>query len=308
MDAEARSIVLLDAPSNLGLMPLQPGHEPGVRFAPAALRGVGIQALLGAKDGGQVTPAPYRFERPADSNVRNLDGLRRYAFALADEVGRVVEANAFPVVLGGDCSILLGPMLALRRRGRFGLVYLDGHTDVQTPEISASGGAAGMDLAMVTGSGPAALVDFDGLVPLVRDEDVVAIGFRDGSERTMLAVSELAGAGATFLPLDEARQRGLSDVATETTARFAGAGVDGFWIHVDVDVLDSELMPAVDSPQPDGMTYEELGEVLRLLLASPMAMGIEVTIFDPELDPDSRLARRLAETLSGAFSASTGGS
>jgi arginase len=118
----------------------------------------------------------------------------------------------------------------------------------------------------------------------------------------------LAAAGAVFLPLAEARQRGWTEVATETAARFAGAGVEGFWIHVDVDVLDSDLMPAVDSPQPDGMTDEELGEVLRPLLAAPGAMGIEVTIFDPELDADGSLARRLGAMLAGAFAEDAAGS
>src|SRR5262249_50362409 len=168
--------------SNLGLMPLRPGHEPGVRFAPAALRQAGIGRLLEAEEGGAVEPAPYRFERPADSRVRNLGGVRDYAYALADAGGRAIDAKRLPVVLGGDCSILLGPMLALRQRGRFGLVFLDGHSDLLSPETSRSGGAAGMDLALVTGRGPAALTHFDGLSPLVQPRDVVAIGARDESE------------------------------------------------------------------------------------------------------------------------------
>jgi len=193
--------------------------------------------------------------------------------------------------------------LALRRRGRYGLVFVDGHTDVQSPEDSATGGAAGMDLALVTGRGPAALVDFDGLAPLVRAADVVAIGFRDGSESRSRAIADLADAGAAFLPLAEARQRGLTQAASEAVTRFAEAGAEGFWVHVDVDVLDSEVMPAVDSPQPGGMTYRELIEVLRPLLASPRAMGIELTIFDPERDQGGLLARRLAETLATSFPA-----
>jgi arginase len=301
MERPGIPLILLDAPSNLGLMPPGPNHEPGVRFAPSALREAGIQALLGVEDGTAVDPPPYRFERPADSKVRNLDGLRSYAGALAVSVDGVVAAGGFPVVLGGDCSILLGPMLALRRRGRYGLVFVDGHTDVQSPEDSATGGAAGMDLALVTGRGPAALVDFDGCAPLVRADDVVAIGFRDGTELRSPAVADLADAGATFLPLGEARRRGLTRTATGAVTRFAEAGADGFWMHVDVDVLDSDLMPAVDSPQPDGMTYQELVEVLRPLLASPRAMGIEVTIFDPERDTGGYLARRLAETLAASF-------
>jgi arginase len=305
MNAPRKPTILIDAPSNLGLMPLRSGHEPGVRFAPAALREAGIGRLLEAEDGGVVEPVPYRFERPVDSRVRNLDGVRSYAYALAESVGAAIDAKRFPVVLGGDCSILLGPMLALRRRGRFGLVYLDGHTDLQSPETSRSGGAAGMDLALVTGRSPGALTNFGGLSPLVQPCDVVAIGARDGSERSVEA-SELAVEGTVFQALADARHRGLSASAADAVVHLAETGAEGFWIHVDVDVLDSEVMPAVDSPQPDGMTDEELVETLRPLVAAPGAMGIEVTIFDPELDGEGRLAKQLAETIAAAFSFETG--
>jgi arginase len=305
MNAPRKPTILIDAPSNLGLMPLRPGHEPGVRFAPAALREAGIGRLLDAEDGGTVAPEPYRFERPADSRVRNLDGVRSYAYALAESVGAAIDAKRFPVVLGGDCSILLGPMLALRRRGRFGLVFLDGHTDLQSPETSRSGGAAGMDLALVTGRGPAALTDFDGWSLLVQPRDVVAIGARDGSERSGPA-GELGAEGAVFHALADARRRGLGAMAADAVARLDEMGAEGFWIHVDVDVLDSAVMPAVDSPQPDGLTHEELVETLRPLVAASGAMGIEVTIFDPELDADGRLAKHLAETIAAAFSFETG--
>src|SRR5206468_8042883 len=114
-----------------------------------------------------------------------LDGpaIARWSPQLADAVADVLDRNEFPVILGGDCSILLGAMLALKRRGRFGLLFVDGHADFYQPEANPNGEAASMDLAFATGYGPRLLTDFDVRGPLVRPEDTVAFGFRDGDEQ-----------------------------------------------------------------------------------------------------------------------------
>ncbi len=112
-------------------------------------------------------------------NVRNVAAIANYSRGLADAVGGCLSRGEFPLVLGGDCSILLGNMLGLRRRGDPALIYIDGHTDFYLPEQSTSGGAAGMDLAFVTGWGPEALTNIEGLMPYVREERVAALGNRD---------------------------------------------------------------------------------------------------------------------------------
>ena len=101
----------------------------------------------------------------------NPTGLRNYLPMLADAVGAVLDRGEFPIVLGGDCSILLGSALALRRRGRFGLLFLDGHADFYQPEAEPTGESASMDLALVTGRGPEIVANLEGRRPLVRDED-----------------------------------------------------------------------------------------------------------------------------------------
>jgi len=80
------------------------------------------------------------------------------------------------------------------------------------------------------------------------------------------------------------------------------SGVEGFWVHLDADVLDDTIMPAVDSRQPDGLSYTELIELLRPLLGSPLAAGMQVTIFDPELDKDGKIAEKFTDALIEAFS------
>ena len=177
-------------------------------------------------------------------------------------------------MLGGDCSILLGAMLALRRRGRYGLVFLDGHLDFRTEDVGA---VAGEDLAVVTGRAEDALADIDGLRPYVRDEDVVALGAREPDPAAEAAIAQTA---ITALDLAALRERGAS-----------APGIP-YWVHVDADVLD---LPAVDSPYPGGLSFDELGELLRALL--PNAVGLQVTVFDPDLDPDGSQAAALTDCL-----------
>ncbi|MBC8170584.1 MAG: arginase family protein, partial [Anaerolineae bacterium] len=173
-----KPIVILDAPSNLGLKQLR-DREPGVWQMPQALRQAGLLKGLRAIDGGMVARLPYASEIDPESGIRNADAVRVYAVSLADAIGKILDAGQFPLVLGGDCSIVLGNMLALRRRGRYGLFFMDGHTDYLDRDTSYTKAAAGMDLALVTGHGRDKLTAFEGYYPLVREVDTVAFGFRD---------------------------------------------------------------------------------------------------------------------------------
>jgi arginase len=150
----------------------------------------------------------------------------------------------------------------------------------------------------VTGRGLPELADLDGLAPYVADRDVVALGEREHERRGADAyASEIE-----VVDLDALRSAGAASAGHDAAGRLAGQGVDGFWIHVDVDVLDSELMPAVDSPQPGGLEPGELAELLAVLSAHPLARGLEVTVYDPELDPDGACAERIVAVLADALS------
>ncbi len=167
---------VIDAPSILGLKP------NGVERLPEALKAAGLLAGLNAEYAGRVEPLPYNPRRDPETLILNPDALRAYALRLAAAVAGVLQQGKFPLVLGGDCSNIIGVMLALRRAGRYGLVFIDGHADFYQPEAEPNGEVASMDLAIVSGRGPAVLTDIDGLKPLVRDEDIVAFGYRDAEE------------------------------------------------------------------------------------------------------------------------------
>jgi arginase len=250
-----------------------------------------------------VVPAPpYSPDLDPRTRVRNGTAIPTYSAALARALDPLIRAGRFPVVLGGDCSILLGSALALRRHGRHGLLYVDGHTDFATPATSPSGGAAGMDLALVCGHGPAELADLEGLRPLIRESDIVVLGHRDIRDPGTYPARAIFASAIRLCPLDTIQQVGVRRSGSEAVQALCGVGVAGFWVHVDVDVLDSDVMPAVDSPQPGGLTYAELTELLRVALASELAVGLQVTIFDPDLDSDGRLARELTDVIAEALS------
>ncbi|WP_210588419.1 arginase family protein [Streptomyces sp. GESEQ-35] len=288
-----RDVAIIEAPSVLGLRPT------GVEELPGALLDAGLADGLGAVRAGRVEPGPYDPERDPGSGVLNPAGIADYSVRLADVVGGVLDGGRFPVVLGGDCSVLLGNLLALRRRGRHGLLFLDGHTDFYQPEAEPVGEVASMELALATGRGPAVLADLEGRGPLVRDADAVALGFRDQAEASVFGMQPLPDE-LHAMDLDAVRELGAAEAARRAVDLLAGGGSAGYWVHLDVDVLADAVMPAVDYRLAGGLSWEELETVLGLALAGP-AVGLDVAIFNPRLDPDGTIAARLTECLLRAF-------
>lgn len=275
------SITIIGCPTELGLRRERSGTPSGTIYAPDVLRAAGIVERLGARDRGNLVPPPY--DEARRDGMLNRAAIDAYAAAQADAICAALDENTFPLVLGGDCSLLLGSMRALQRRGTYGLVFLDGHTDFYTPATSSTGGVAGMDLAIACAS-------------LVDPFHVAHLGRRDLADARRL--------GGTLpdaildLHLEVVRERGPRASARRAIERMEP--LDGFFIHLDVDVLDDAFMPCVDSPQPGGLTPAELREILDELLASPLAAAAEVTIFDPTKDGSGEVARALADLL-GVF-------
>ncbi|MFD3943097.1 arginase family protein [Streptomyces sp. NPDC058579] len=291
----AVEVAIVEAPSVLGLWP------SGVQELPRALLDAGLgHRLAGVVRAGRVEAPLYDPRRDAATGVLNPDGIARYSVLLADAVGAALDRGRFPLVLGGDCSILLGNLLALRRRGRYGLLFLDGHTDFYQPEAEPSGEVASMELAIATGRGPKLLADLEGRGPLVRDEDVVAFGFRDADESAADGMQPLP-AGLYALDLDDVRAAGAADAARGAVERLTGGAVEGYWVHLDVDVLDDAIMPAVDYRQAGGLSWAELEDVLTAALSDDHAVGFDVTIFNPRLDPTGTLTDRLTECLAAGL-------
>lgn len=287
-------IALVSAPTNLGLKPPQPTSVPGCAKAPEALREAGLFRRLGERgaiDAGTVLPGRY-VDDAAPGRARNLAKSVAHAQCLAVRIESLRAAGRFPLVVGGDCSLLLGVGLALRRNGSYGLAHLDGHTDFRHPGNSdACASLAGEDLAAVTGAHAGEVADIDGLGPYFAPLDVVHVGCRDDDEH----LAEVRGRIAMAIPASEIIGGDPRAVAERMRTILERPGLGGYWLHLDVDILDPTVMPAVDSPDPGGL---DAGQLTRLLAAlAPGAVGADVTIFDPDLDPRGTYARLLTDIL-----------
>jgi arginase len=232
------------------------------------------------------------------SGVRNADQIVQYSKDQSVILKTALSGNEFPIVIGGDCSILIGNALALKNTGSFALFFLDGHTDFMWPALSQTGGAAGMDLAIVTGYGHDKLTNIDGQKPYFNEQYVWCVGNREYEEWYVRAIR---GSNITYIALDSLRQYGIKKCIADFLQMVKTRKLDGFWIHIDVDVLNDTIMPAVDSRQPDGLAYEEFNEILYLLLADSKATGLEITILDPDLDPSGKYTKEFVHNFCASF-------
>jgi arginase len=290
-DPDMPTYAIVQAPSHLGL------RAAGVEELPRALLAAGLAERLDARLARRLPTPAFDPRIDPETRILNPTALHDYSRTLADAVGGVVEGGEFAIVLGGDCSILLGNALALRGRGRYSLLFLDGHADFYQPEAEPTGEAASMDLALVTGRGPEVVTNLEGRHPLLRDEDVVVFAFRD-AERAAAEGSQPLPPTLRALDLATVREQSVEHAAREALAHLGRAdGPAGFWIHLDADVLDDAVMPAVDYRLPGGLSWDELSAALRAAVASPGAVGLEVTIFNPTLDPDGGIAHALVDAL-----------
>ena len=293
-----RVYAVVEAPSHLGL------RAGGVELLSEALLAAGLAERLGAKRRERLAVPPFDPVVDGKTRLLNPRALRDYARQLADAVAAALDDGEFPIVLGGDCSILLGNALALRRRGRYGLLFLDGHADFYQPEAEPTGEAASMELALVTGRGPEIVANLEGRGPLMRDEDVVVFGQRDAEVAAAQGSQPLAPT-IRAVDLHGVRREGAERAAQDAIAFLDRQdGPAGFWTHLDVDVLDDAVMPAVDYRLPGGLSWGELTAVLRTASAHDRAVGLEVTIFNPTLDPEGRAAGTLVDCLVAALAPS----
>jgi arginase len=305
-----RPMAIVGAPTSIGIKPYDDGTPRGLDQAPATLRRLGLAARLAAEDAGDVLPRPYRdFVRPP-ARPRNEAEVVSYSLALAERLESVLGAGQFPLVLGGDCSIVLGSLLGLRRagHGRVGLAYVDGHADFATPLESRSGSVASMCLGLAVGRGDTPLARLGGDGPLIQPQDVALVGRRDEHE-PWYGHDALHASAVLDLPDAAVRNTSYGRIAATVLERIGRAELEGFWIHLDADVLDPAVMPAVDSPEPGGPDVNQLADLLVPLLRHPGALGLELTIYDPVLDPDGACGKRLVgllETLLGGKDTAAG--
>lgn len=282
---------IIDAPSILGL------RSTGVEFLPDALKAAGLNEKLHADYAGRVSPLPYNSELDKVTLLLNPEAIKTFSIQIADMVSSVICSRRYPIVLGGDCSLLIGNLLALRRLGRYGLFFIDGHADFYQPEASLTGEVADMDLAIVSGRGPDILTNIENLKPLVCDQDIILFGYRDIEQASSFGSQDVRNTNIHSFDLSYVKQRGIRTAASEAIKKILNDELRGYWIHLDADVLDDSIMPAVDYRLNDGLSFDELSELLKIIVATGRSVGMDITIFNPNLDPDGSIARRFVSAV-----------
>lgn len=293
-----KQFVLIEAPTNLGLKEPAPGIEPGVKFLPDAIDKAGFSRLTGISEKLRVGPPAYSMHLDKASGIRNAHAIATYSKKLAVAIKRVIEQNKMPLVIGGDCSVMIGACVALKQKGDFGLFHLDGHTDYMLPEFSQTKAAAGMGLALVAGAGPRVLTNIDNLEPYTKEENIFCVGNREyDDEYVELSVNS----DMRYIDLEDIREQGAESVSHQFLKMVDEKKLDGFWIHFDVDVLNDEIMPCVDSRIEGGLWYDELQRMLKPLINSAYFTGMEITILDPTLDKEGKYMAPFVKQMAELF-------
>jgi arginase len=281
---------LVLAPSNLGLRP-ENGQEPGTWEVPRVLMAAGLRHAVEAAEVMCLDRPLYDFDAQPGTRIRNGQTLRKFSLEIAENVRAALAAYRFPVVIGGDCGILLGSLYGLRLAGGRGLVHVDGHSDFTQAKSYATpqtlGAAAGMDLAFATGRGEPIMTEWPDIEgPLAADADVVQVGERSAGEDWFKQFyGDILATEITRLDVQDVLAEGVDTAARRVIARLETRGLDRAWVHVDLDVLDEKVMPAVDSPGSPGFDYGQLSALVGALAASGRVAGMDFAIYDPARDP-----------------------
>jgi arginase len=202
-----------------------------------------------------------------------------------------LDGGERPLVLGGDCTLLLGVFSAMPDRS--GLWFIDGHADFFDGRCSPTGEAADMDLAVLTGHGPPGLLA--GNEPVIEPTAVVLLGHRPAKLHPDVARENARLDPAIYaLTAPDVREGGPDRVGNNAAGRLARRPA---WLHLDLDVLDESVLPAVSYPQPLGLDWDELLALGRPLVAAPNLLGVSVADFNPDRDAENTHVARTAEAL-----------
>lgn len=303
LQAGSRSISLVLAPSNLGLRP-ENGRQPGTWRAPQVLMDAGLADAVAAVEVVRLERPTYEFNAQPGTRIRNGQTLRAFSLQLSEKVRDMRRTHRFPVVIGGDCSILLGSLYGSRLAGGRGLVHVDGHSDFSHPgnydAAKVLGAAAGMDLALASGRGDPVMTTWPEVgTPLANDADIIQVGERyNGPAPELMPYNgDVFRSEITQFTVQQVLAEGIDAAARRVIARLEVRGLDKVWLHVDLDVLDEAVMPAVDSPGTPGFNFDQLASLVGALCASGRIAGANFTIYDPERDPDARYAPELVRCI-----------
>ena len=297
-----RRIRVLGVPLDLG------ASRRGVDMGPSAVRVAGLEARLEAlghqvTDGGNIRVEIAETQASGNENARYLKQIAETCARAAEAVVETLEEGMTPLLLGGDHSLAAGSVSGVaefyRRRGeKIGVLWLDAHSDINTPETSPSGNVHGMPLAALLGLGPEALTNIFGYAPKIAAENTVLIGLRDidAGER-----ENLRRAGITEVyTMRDIDERGIRTVMEEAL-RAASRGAAGYHVSLDMDWIDPEDAPGVGTPVRGGATYREAHLAMEIVADHGRLLSFEIVEVNPVIDEHNRTAELAVELACSAF-------
>lgn len=293
-------LAIIGVPSSAGARAL------GQEKAPAALREAKLVERLREAGREVIDCGDTEFFRfiPDLQNPRaqNKFSVMNVCRLVADKVERALRYGFNPILLGGDCTIAIGSLTGIVNVfSNIGLLYFDGDADLNTPETTTTGILDGMVIAHVIGNGVKELSHLAKRYPILREENIalfglnLASGYVDPPEIEFLKSSSIVQ-----FSMETIRDSGVESAARQALETLKSK-VDKIFVHFDVDVINVGDMPAADVPHPNGLTFNEAARALKIFAQSDSFLGMEVTEFNANKDPDHRLATRLTELITSTL-------
>ena len=296
-----KKIQLIGVPLDLGQA------RRGVDMGPSAVRVAGLEARLEAlghvvEDSGNVAVAMAELKKEGDPHAKYLKEITATCTKSAELVVKALEAGKVPMVLGGDHSVAAGTVSGVaefyrRDNKKIGLIWIDAHSDINTPETSTSGNEHGMPLAALMGLGPAELGNIYNFWPKVKPENCVLFGVRDidATEK-----ENIRRAGIEVVTMRDIDERGMRAVM-EDALRMAGRGTVGYHVSLDMDWIDPEDAPGVGTPVRGGATYREAHLAMEIIADHGRMLSFEIVEVNPVLDEQNQTADLAVELALSAF-------
>jgi len=286
----AQKIRIIGVPMDLG------ASRRGVDMGPSALRVAGLQARikqlgLQVEDIGNISVKQPEEMSYGEKRAKYLAEIADACKDLAAIVEKALDENMTPVVLGGDHSIAAGSLSGVagyfrKKEKKIGLIWLDAHGDINTPESSPSGNVHGMPLAAAMGYGATELVELQGFKPKVEPQNISLVGIRDlDSQEKKLAKKS----GVHVFTMRDIDERGMREVMSDAL-KYAMDDTDGISVSLDMDFVDPSDAPGVGTPVRGGVTYREAHLAMEMLADTEAMVSLEVVEINPVIDEHNRTA------------------
>jgi arginase len=266
------------------------GVPTGVAGMPQAIRAAGVEQRLPGPVSSTWIPTGALSPTRGSSMLISEDALVSMITDTAAALRTAWRDGQIPLVVAGDCPVLLAPLIAAKQQGGGGLVFIDGHEDAWDPQVTPTGEASDCEIGLALGlfSGPPGLARD---LPCLDPEHLVVLGPRDQAEIADAGQPSIRDRVAHYRSGAQLIAEPDSTEVADLVAEAAATAKAGWWCHIDLDVLDTASLAAVDYPQPGGLTWSQLESLTAACLSVPGCLGASVVIYNPDLDGGQAAAR-----------------